>query len=98
MANCYFIPRTVSSSDSTRSTIRRAYDGEFCYPIENAIQPVDDWELGRDIRFALQGIPSNFDRLSDECLLFVILLFAKTRHMRIKRTSGKMYFVWNACL
>lgn len=56
---------------------RRACDGEFRFPIENAVQPVDDCELERDIRFALQGFLDNFERLSDESLPFVMLSAAK---------------------
>lgn len=56
---------------------------EFCYfPLykENAVQPMNDWELERGIRFALQRIPDNFARLSDERPLFAILLLVKMFH------------------
>lgn len=55
---------------------------EFCYfPLykENAVQPMNDWELERGIRFALQRIPDNFARLSDERPLFAILLRSSSR-------------------
>lgn len=78
VTNCYFIPWTVFTSDSTRSIFRRGLRRRILLfpppPLhkENAVQPMNDWELERGIRFALQGIPDNFARLSDErhCLRF----------------------------
>lgn len=88
VANCYFIPWAVFTSDSTRSTSTRRFTMEnFAISSspptlhkENAVQPMNDWELERGIRFALQGIPDNFARLSDERPLFAILLLVKMFH------------------
>lgn len=98
VANCYFIPWTVSTSNSTRSTFRRGLRRRILPPPpppshrENAVQPMNDWELERGIRFALQEIPDNFARLSDERPLFAILLLVKMFHEN-DRTAARSVFV-----